>query len=85
MTQTFWTRYLRLGQFASLVPLFEYVAFRSVWTLPIVFTMIAIPVLTLRCKSCGLHAFDHRIATHFRGAETLKSCPSCQQPMVEQI
>ena len=84
MTQTFWDRYLRIGQIVTLVPLIEYIAFRTVWTFPIVLALIAIPVLTLKRRSCGLHAYDHRIATHFRGSETLKDCPHCHQPMVEQ-
>ena len=84
MTQTFWNRYFRIGQLAVLLPLVEYVAFRTIWSLSLVMVMLAIPVFTLECNSCGLRATDHRIATHFRGSETLKDCPNCHRPMVEQ-
>lgn len=84
MTQRFWTRYLAIGQFAGFVPLIEYVLVRTIWTAPLAFTMIAFAVFSIRCRSCGLPAYDHRIATHFRGAQTLKDCPNCHNPMVEQ-
>ena len=84
MTQTFWTRYFRMGKIAAFIPLVEYLVLRTIWTFPLVFAMIAIPVLSIKCRSCGLHGYDHRIATHFRGAETLKDCPYCHEPMVEQ-
>ena len=84
MTQTGWVRYFRIATVASLLPMVEYLLFRTIWSFSIAFALIAYPVVTLRCKSCGLHAFDHRIATHLKGVETLKDCPHCHEPMVEQ-
>ena len=84
MTQTFWTLYLRLCMVGLLVASVEYLTFRTLWSFTIVFGAIAILVFSLKCRSCGLRAYDHRIATHFRGHETLKDCPNCHQPMVEQ-
>ena len=84
MTQSFWTLYLRLCMGGLFIALIEYLTFRTLWLFAIVFGAITILGFTLKCRSCGLRAYDHRIATHFRGAETLKACPNCHDPMVEQ-
>ncbi|MEP3420368.1 MAG: hypothetical protein ABJN35_01415 [Erythrobacter sp.] len=82
MTLRQWETYFRLMPWIIMLPVVEIVLNGTVWSALVLMTLMVIPTLRLRCNSCDLWAFDHRIAMHFRGLPSIKNCPHCKKPMV---
>ena len=82
MTIEGWKIYFRVGYILTLLPFVEMFAFGTGWSTIAAFAYLGPAVFTIRCRNCGLAGTDHRIATHFKGVETLEKCPHCGEPMV---